>query len=96
MTNTIKSCKLKEYAEFHKDPDGYWVEFPDLDGCFSQGDTITEIYYNAKEALELYCTGMVAIEECLPEPRDIFTLDVPENCFTSLGEAYIQIKKANI
>ncbi len=33
---------------------GYWVEFPDLPGCFTQGDTLEEAYQYAKEALDLY------------------------------------------
>ena len=33
---------------------GYWVEFPDLPGCLTQGDTLEEAYQYAKEALNLY------------------------------------------
>ncbi len=32
---------------------GYSVEFPDLDGCFTEGDTLEEALRNAKEAMEL-------------------------------------------
>lgn len=32
---------------------GYSVEFPDLDGCFTEGDSLEEALKNAKEALEL-------------------------------------------
>ena len=41
-------------AVFHKENDSYWVEFPDLEGCFSSGQTIEEAYENAKEALGMY------------------------------------------
>lgn len=41
-------------AVFHKENDSYWVEFPDLEGCFSSGETIEEAYENAKEALGMY------------------------------------------
>lgn len=41
-------------AVFHKEDDGYWVEFPDLEGCFSSGKTMEEAYANAKDALGLY------------------------------------------
>lgn len=41
-------------AIFHKENDSYWVEFPDLEGCFSSGETIEEAYENAKEALGMY------------------------------------------
>lgn len=30
---------------------GYWAEIPDLPGCFTQGDTLDEIYHNLAEAL---------------------------------------------
>jgi len=44
-------------AVFHQaEPDetGYWIEFPDLPGCFSQGDTLDLSMEYAKEALGLY------------------------------------------
>lgn len=44
-------------AVFHKaEPDevGFWVEFPDLPGCFTQGDTFEEAFSYAQEALGLY------------------------------------------
>ena len=30
---------------------GYWAEIPDLPGCFTQGDTLDEIYHNLAEAI---------------------------------------------
>lgn len=42
-------------AIFHKEANGgYWVEFPDLPGCFSQGETLEEAYVMSKEALALW------------------------------------------
>lgn len=43
-------------AVFHiaDDIGGYWVEFPDLPGCFSEGRTDTEAVEMAKDALSLY------------------------------------------
>lgn len=41
-------------AVCHFEDNGYWCEFPDLKGCFSQGDTEAEIVENAKEALDCY------------------------------------------
>lgn len=79
--------KLLYPALFHKESDGFWVEFPDLEGCYSQGDSIPDIYFNAKEALALYCSG----EDSLPEPSDMYSLVVPENCFPSLVEVSISI-----
>ena len=41
-------------AIFTKEDSAYWVRFPDLDGCFTQGDTIDEAYENAVEAVGLW------------------------------------------
>ena len=30
---------------------GYWAEVPELEGCFTQGDTLDEIYRNLTEAV---------------------------------------------
>ena len=44
-------------AVFHvaEDVGGYWIEFPDLPGCFSEGRNEHEAYEMAKDALSLYC-----------------------------------------
>ena len=37
----------------HKDESGgYWAEVPSLPGCMSQGDTITDLKENMREAVE--------------------------------------------
>lgn len=41
-------------AVFKEDEDGYYVSFPDLDGCLSSGKTILEAYENSKEALRVF------------------------------------------
>lgn len=43
-------------AVFHiaEDVSGYWVEFPDLPGCFSQGKDEHEAYEMSKDALSLF------------------------------------------
>ncbi|MBR4163712.1 MAG: type II toxin-antitoxin system HicB family antitoxin [Solobacterium sp.] len=43
-------------AVFHasENSKGYWVEFPDLPGCFTEGKTDEEAVEMAKEALSLY------------------------------------------
>lgn len=46
--------KISYPAIFHEDDNSYWVEFPDLEGCLSSGDTIEIAYENSKEALGLY------------------------------------------
>lgn len=44
-------------AIFHKEDNCYWVEFPDLPGCFSQGATLEEAFKMSKDALALWLDG---------------------------------------
>ena len=46
--------KISYPAIFHEDDNSYFVEFPDLEGCLSSGNTIESAFENAKEALGLY------------------------------------------
>jgi predicted RNase H-like HicB family nuclease len=40
---------------FEKATDGsIWARVPDLDGCFSSGDTMDEAKENVKDAISLY------------------------------------------
>lgn len=42
-------------ALFHIDnTNTIFVEFPDLLGCFTQGESLTQAYFNAQEALAIY------------------------------------------
>jgi len=45
---------IKYQAKIYKDGKRFSVEFPDLPGCFSDGDTKQEARENAREALSLY------------------------------------------
>ena len=48
--------KIYYPAVFHvaEDVGGYWIEFPDLPGCFSQGSNDVEAMEMAKDALSLW------------------------------------------
>lgn len=42
-------------AIFHKNDDGgYWVEFPDLPGCLTDGETLEEAFLMAGDALDCW------------------------------------------
>lgn len=73
-------------AIFHQEDNGFWVEFPDLEGCFSQGDTFQETFENAKESLEIYCLSMLDDNEILPKPTPLNKIISIENSFTSIVE----------
>ena len=54
-------------ALFEPEADGsYSVSFPDLDGCFTQGDTYEAAYTNAVDALSLHLYGMEEDGESIP------------------------------
>jgi antitoxin HicB len=39
---------------FEEPEGGYSVEVPELPGCFTEGDTLSEALANAREAIECY------------------------------------------
>lgn len=45
---------IRYQAKLTREDDGYSVDFPDLPGCFSMGDTRDEAIEHAAEALSLY------------------------------------------
>lgn len=71
-------------AIFHKEEGSFWVEFPDLEGCHSFGDTLEETFENAKEALEGYCITELESGKKLPAPRDIDSISAEVDSFISL------------
>lgn len=58
-------------AIFHKENESYWVEFPDLPGCQSFGESLEEAILFAEEALGLYLVSLIESEEDIPSPSDI-------------------------
>jgi len=52
---------------FEHDPDGgYVATVPALPGCHSQGETVTEVVSNIREAIDLYIESLVAHDEPIP------------------------------
>jgi predicted RNase H-like HicB family nuclease len=51
---------------------GVW--FPDLPGCFSDGDDVDEALRNADEALALYAEAEAIEGRALPHPRTLSVL----------------------
>ena len=55
----------------HYETGGYWAEFPDLEGCFSQGDTLDEVLSNAEEAKNEYLSSLRDSGKKIPKPSDL-------------------------
>jgi len=70
-------------AIFHKENGCYWVEFPDLEGCITQGATLEEAFAMAKEALALYLDGMKE----LPKATEMNAISVQNGDTVMLVEA---------
>lgn len=60
--------KLFYPAIFHKaEEGGFWVEFPDIPECLTQGDDLQQAYEMAVEALGLSIKTIEDAEEKIPE-----------------------------
>lgn len=70
-------------AVFHRENDEYWVEFPDLEGCHTFGNSVNETLQNAQEALSGHLLTMLEAGDDLPAPRDLATVAAPDDGFTS-------------
>lgn len=71
-------------AVFHKENDAYWVEFPDLPGCQTFGQSVNETMEYAQEALSGYL--LTLFEESLPlaEPSDLSAIESDADSFVTL------------
>lgn len=63
----------------HED-NSYWVKFVDLEGCYSDGETIAEAMENAKEAMGLFLEDLTDYPECT---TDISKIKLEKNQIVS-------------
>lgn len=70
-------------AIFHKEEDSYWVEFPDLEGCYTCGGSINETMEAAQEALAAYLLTLLEQKKEIAAPSDISDILVKDG-FSSL------------
>jgi antitoxin HicB len=57
------------FAKLHKESDGYWTEFPELNCSGSEGSTLEEVYKNSKEALEAVLESLFDRKCEIPSPK---------------------------
>ena len=62
---TFYPCTIKE------DDGVFYVNFPDFDDCFTDGDTMEEAVYNAKDVLEAVAFSYMKNNKPLPEPGKV-------------------------
>lgn len=80
-------------AVFHKEDGAYWVEFPDLEGCQSFGDDVSETVANAQEALAAYIMTLLEDGTPLPKAAPIESVASPSDGFVSLVSCDISAYK---
>jgi len=68
---------------------GYEVRFPDLPGCFSQGDSLEEAMTMAKDALELHLWGMENDNDPIPPATLPENIELKKGCFTVPVSVYM-------
>ena len=61
-------------AIFSKEENGYFVKFPDITPCYTEGATLEEAVIMAKDVLESRIEVALERGEPLPSPSDIDTL----------------------
>ena len=72
-------------ALFHTEDDGiFFISFPDLDGCFTQGRSIAEGMDMAADALDLVLWHMEEGRMPIPEPSPLQKLNVEHGDFLTL------------
>lgn len=72
-------------AVFTKESTGYSVSFPDLEGCFTEGDTLEEAYDMSRDAIGLFLLGENSRFN-FPVPRNPKDIRTSENEFVILVE----------
>ena len=54
-----------------KDPDGYFAFCPELQGCYTQGETYEEALENIKDAIRLHVEDRLEAGEEIPQPESV-------------------------
>ena len=54
-----------------QDNDGYFATCPELQGCYSQGDTYEEAISNIKDAINLHLQDRIAENEDIPTTKSV-------------------------
>ena len=74
--------KLFYPAIFHKaEEGGFWITFPDIPECMTQGDDMQQAYEMAVDALGLAITSREEENIELPSPSEPYNLSIGTNEF---------------
>ena len=71
----------------HDDSDGLWAEFPDFPGCFTDGDTLTELFENAQDAIACDLEDGISSDIMIPNPTNPKSVQPPgKDAFLAMVE----------
>lgn len=74
--------KLFYPALFHKaEEGGFWITFPDIPECMTQGDDMQQAYEMAVDALGLAITSREAEKQEIPVPSEPDKITTGDNAF---------------
>ena len=69
-------------ALFHKaEEGGFWISFPDIPECLTEGDNMDEVYNMAVDALGLCLTDMERNKIPFPVPSPVDQITVDDDAF---------------
>ncbi|MGH7889801.1 MAG: type II toxin-antitoxin system HicB family antitoxin, partial [Thermodesulfobacteriota bacterium] len=54
-----------------KDKEGYFALCPELQGCYTQGDTYEEALENIKDAIRIHVEDRIEGGEDIPQPESV-------------------------
>lgn len=66
----MKNLGYKVVIQKNEEGDGYWGYCPDLPGCNSIGETLSEVKKNIQEAIIGYLEVLRSLNEAIPTPQD--------------------------
>lgn len=74
-------------AIFHNaEEGGFWISFPDLPECITEGDTMEQAYEMAWDALGLCLYDRINSSEAIPQPSDVSKIRIKKNSFVVIIE----------
>ena len=63
--------KYRVTVVIEKDRDGYFAFCPELQGCYTQGETYEEVLENIKDAIKLHIEDRLEEKEEIPQPEAV-------------------------
>ena len=81
-------------AIVHAEEGAFWVEFPDLEGCYSDGETLPDAIANATDALGGYLCSAIDRNIDVPAASDVKKIDAGEDFVTVIVTDPLNYKRS--